>query len=49
MSTRTEEELENQIVKEVKEGIDGTGIKAGLIGEIGCSWPLTQNEKKVTK
>lgn len=25
---------------EVTEGLDGTGIRAGLIGEIGCSWPL---------
>ena len=35
--------------EEVTEGIDGTDIKAGLIGEIGCSWPLTQNERKVLR
>eukprot|EP00026_Physarum_polycephalum_P011443 Phypoly_transcript_11670.p1 GENE.Phypoly_transcript_11670~~Phypoly_transcript_11670.p1 ORF type:complete len:349 (+),score=52.06 Phypoly_transcript_11670:86-1132(+) len=49
MNTRTESDLENQMVKEVTEGIDGTTIKAGLIGEIGCSWPLTQNERKVLR
>ncbi len=26
--------------REIAEGLDGTGIRAGLIGEIGCSWPL---------
>ena len=36
-------------MKEVTEGIDGTDVKAGLIGEIGCSWPLTQNERKVLR
>lgn len=25
---------------EVETGLDGTKIRAGLIGEIGCSWPL---------
>ncbi len=49
MSSRTEEELEQQMVREMKEGIDGSGIKAGLIGEIGCSWPLTDNEAKVLR
>ena len=26
--------------------MDGTGIKAGIIGEVGCTWPLTDNERK---
>eukprot|EP01133_Synstelium_polycarpum_P003698 gene3698-4260_t len=42
----TEQEVEEEIVKQVLEGVDGTGIKAGIIGEVGCSWPLTENEKK---
>jgi len=45
----TVEELSDKMVKEIKDGIDGTGIKAGVIGEIGCSWPLTDDEKKVLK
>lgn len=49
MKDRTEAELEHQMVKEVLEGFGDTGIKAGLIGEIGCSWPLTENEKKVLR
>lgn len=27
-------------------GIGGSGMQCGLIGEIGCSWPLTKTEKK---
>ncbi|XP_013380455.1 phosphotriesterase-related protein [Lingula anatina] len=30
-------------------GCDGTDIKCGVIGEIGCSWPLHDNEKKVLR
>ena len=25
---------------EIVEGCEGTGIKCGVIGEIGCNWPL---------
>jgi len=28
------------------EGFDGTNIRAGLIGELGCSWHLKETEKK---
>jgi phosphotriesterase-related protein len=33
------------MVKELTEGIGETGIKAGVIGEMGCSYPLTAHEK----
>ncbi|XP_014662580.1 PREDICTED: phosphotriesterase-related protein-like isoform X2 [Priapulus caudatus] len=49
MSTRTEEQLIDTIIHEVVDGCDGTKVKCGLIGEIGCSWPLTGNEKKVLR
>ena len=39
--------LAETMVKELTEGIDGTGICAGVIGEIGCSAHLTPNEEKV--
>jgi phosphotriesterase-related protein len=32
--------LADLFVSEVSHGIEDTGICAGLIGEIGCSWPL---------
>jgi phosphotriesterase-related protein len=39
------------MVKEVTEGIDNTGIKAGIIGELGCSQPAPfhPEERKVIK
>jgi len=39
------EDMAQFITKELTEGIDGTDIKAGVIGEVGCSWPLTDFEK----
>ena len=44
---KTVSELTNQITKEIIEGVPPTQIKAGIIGEIGCSWPLTKNEQKI--
>ena len=49
MNDKTISQLEEQISNEVQKGIGNTGIKAGIIGEIGCSWPLTNNESKVLK
>ncbi len=46
MDRRSEDELMEEIVRDVREGCDGTGIKAGVIGEIGCSAPMTPNERK---
>ena len=46
MDERTEEDLAREIIVDVVEGVDGTGIKAGIIGEIGCTWPLAPNERK---
>ncbi|XP_068091647.1 phosphotriesterase-related protein isoform X2 [Hyperolius riggenbachi] len=41
------EKLTQVLVDEVTDGADGTDIKCGIIGEIGCSWPLTDSEKKI--
>ena len=49
LATRSEESIERQIVDEIRVGVDGTGIGAGLIGEIGCSWPLDPTERKILR
>ena len=49
MDSRSEDELVEQIVRDVMEGVNGTGINSGVIGEVGCSWPLTDNERKVLR
>ncbi|CAH1774301.1 unnamed protein product, partial [Owenia fusiformis] len=45
----TEDEIYEKIVHDITVGTDGTEIKCGIIGEIGCSWPLQDREKKVLR
>lgn len=40
------EVLAETMVAELEEGARGTGIRCGIIGEIGCSWPLTPFEER---
>jgi phosphotriesterase-related protein len=40
------EQIADQILGEMTVGIDGTDIKAGIIGEIGTSNPIRPNEEK---
>jgi len=47
MDDRTKHDVANEFADEIMIGVDGTGVKAGIIGEIGCSWPLAKNELKV--
>lgn len=49
VSTKSEDEIMDGIVRDVIEGVDGTGICSGIIGEVGCSWPITDNERKVLR
>jgi phosphotriesterase-related protein len=49
MDVRTEEEITDEVVHDILIGVGDTGIRAGIIGEIGNSDPWTQNEKKVLK
>ena len=49
MDGRTENDIAEQILRDVMEGVDGTGIRSGVIGEIGCTWPLADNERKVLR
>jgi len=46
MPEKTVGDIVEEIIRDVNVGVDDTRIKAGLIGEIGCSWPLDKNEKK---
>jgi phosphotriesterase-related protein len=46
---RTEEDLTEEMVREITVGIGDTGVRAGIIGEIGCSWPLSENQRKVLR
>lgn len=39
--------LEALLEEQLREGAWGTDIRAGLIGEIGCSWPLEDSERRL--
>jgi len=41
------EQVAGQIIHDVEQGVGDTGIRSGIIGEIGCSWPWHESEKKV--
>lgn len=47
MDEKTEEEIADEIVNEIAQGVNDTRIKPGVIGEIGCSTPPSKNEVKV--
>jgi len=49
MNRWDENHIVEQVVRDVTEGVDGTNIRSGVIGEIGCSWPLAENEIKVLR
>lgn len=46
MDDKSEDEIVEEIVRDIDEGVGPKGICAGLIGEIGLSWPMTPNERK---
>ncbi len=49
LTSRTVESISTEIVKDVTVGVGDPGVKAGVIGEIGCSYPLMDTEVKVLK
>lgn len=46
LRTLSEADLADRFSAEITTGLDGTDIRAGLIGEIGCSWPLEPVERR---
>lgn len=40
------DEVADLIVRDIREGIDGSGVRAGVIGEIGCDRYLTPAEER---
>ena len=49
MDDLSEDAIFEQIVRDVTVGVGGAGIRSGIIGEVGCSYPLTDNERKVVR
>ena len=49
MDRRTTDDIARELVTDLTVGVDSTGVRAGFIGEIGTTWPWTENEKKVVR
>jgi len=49
MEIRTDEDIAKEFIREITVGVGNTGIKAGLIGEIGMTWPMPMEERKVLR
>ncbi len=45
----TPDDIAAEIEQDIKDGVDGTGIRAGFIGEIGVSARFTPEEEKVLR
>uniref|UniRef100_A0A2R5LM38 Putative resiniferatoxin-binding phosphotriesterase-related protein n=1 Tax=Ornithodoros turicata TaxID=34597 RepID=A0A2R5LM38_9ACAR len=43
------EELTQEFVSDIIDGADGTTARCGIIGELGCTWPLQDFEKRVLR
>ena len=46
MDSRTVEDLTEELIRDVVFGVEDTGIRSGIIGEVGTSRILTANEMK---
>ncbi len=46
MTSRTQDSITEEIIRDIRVGVGDTQIRAGLIGEIGCTYPWWDNEKK---
>ena len=42
----TSNEMADAMTKEILHGIGDSGVRCGVIGEIGCSYPLEDSEKR---
>ncbi|MGH7315275.1 MAG: phosphotriesterase family protein [Candidatus Rokuibacteriota bacterium] len=49
MDRKTADDVAREIVADLTVGVGDTGVRAGFIGEIGTTWPWTDNEKKVVR
>lgn len=43
----TEQAISDEIVNDFRVGVGPSHVRAGIIGEIGSSWPMTAGEQKV--
>lgn len=47
VASLSEDQITAEIIREFTHGVGETGIRAGVIGEIGSSWPIAVEEARV--
>jgi len=47
LADKEDKAIAEEIIRDIKIGAGDTGIRSGMIGEIGCSYPLTEGERKI--
>ncbi|MAX04535.1 MAG: aryldialkylphosphatase [Dehalococcoidia bacterium] len=45
----SEADITKEIIRDITEGVADTGIKAGIIGEVGNLYPLSDTERKILR
>jgi phosphotriesterase-related protein len=46
---KSQGEITDELITEIFVGADGGEVRPGLIGEVGCSWPMTELEERVVR
>ncbi|MBM3945431.1 MAG: hypothetical protein FJ317_08105, partial [SAR202 cluster bacterium] len=49
MGSRSEASITQQIVRDITVGVGETGVRSGIIGEIGNYWPMDDTQAKVLR
>jgi phosphotriesterase-related protein len=49
LETATEEAIADRIARDLLEGVDGSDVRSGIIGEIGLGHPIKPGEEKVLR
>jgi len=49
MDAKTEEDIAREFTQDITNGVGDSDIRAGIIGEVSCSWPLEENERKALR
>jgi len=49
LETAAEEAIAERIARDLLEGVDGSGVRSGIIGEIGLGHPIKPAEEKVLR
>ncbi len=49
MDEETEESIAEALIKDISVGVGDTGVRCGVLGELGHGWPMTPNERKALR